>query len=140
MSRRNALLLAAAVTDSTFERCLLDGDSVWVGRCIHCNSKLVVDDDGCPRGEATLEHVWPTAQGGTDDLDNLAVACGRCNHEKGKRHDHRRGQRLDQVAARLGERRRARWRDPEAVGMGMRIRGRSEMPDGRSVAASRRPR
>ncbi len=42
-------LLAAAVTDKTFERMRLDERIVWVGKCIHCNSKLVVADDGPTR-------------------------------------------------------------------------------------------
>jgi len=100
VSRRHLLLLAAAVTDSTFERKVLDGRQVWIGKCIHCNSKLVVADDGRSLGEATLEHVWPETQGGTNEVTNLAVACARCNREKGSRHDHRRGaQRLDDVVA-----------------------------------------
>lgn len=121
MSRKHLLLLAAAVTDSTFERTTLDGKTVWVGKCIHCNSKLVVADDGKSLGEATLEHVWPETQGGTNDVVNLAVACARCNREKGSRHDHRGGQRLDEIVAVLRARRTDRWRDPETVGMEKRL-------------------
>lgn len=121
MSRRHLLLLAAAVTDKTFERTILDGKPVWVGKCIHCNSKLVVADDGRSLGEATLEHVWPQTQGGTNDVHNLAVACARCNREKGTRHDHEGGQRLDEVVALLRARRSERWRPPEDVGMERRL-------------------
>jgi 5-methylcytosine-specific restriction endonuclease McrA len=123
MSRRHLRLLGAAVTDATFTRTTLDGAVVWVGKCLHCNSRLVVRDDGRPLGDATLEHVWPQAQGGEDALENLAVACGRCNREKGTRHDHGKGdrQRLGEVTRALAERRKARWRDPEAVGMATRI-------------------
>jgi 5-methylcytosine-specific restriction endonuclease McrA len=121
VSRRHLLLLAAAVTDSTFERATLDGRAVWVGKCIHCNSKLVIADDGRALGEATLEHVWPETQGGTNDVPNLAVACARCNREKGSRHDHRGGPRLEEVVALLRARRAERWRDPENVGMTARV-------------------
>lgn len=121
MSRRHLLLLAAAVTDATFERTTLDGRTVWVGKCIHCNSKLVIADDGRALGEGTLEHVWPETQGGTNDVPNLAVACARCNREKGSRHDHRGGPRLEEVVALLRARRAERWRDPEAVGMTARL-------------------
>lgn len=121
MTRRHLRLLAAAVTDQTFARAVLDGRPVWVGKCIHCNSKLVIADDGRPLGEATLEHVWPQTQGGGNDVANLAVACARCNREKGTRHDHRGGQRLDEVVALLRERRAARWRDPADVGMAARL-------------------
>jgi 5-methylcytosine-specific restriction endonuclease McrA len=121
MSRRHLLLLAAAVTDKTFERATLDGKPVWVGKCIHCNSKLVLADDGRSLGEATLEHVWPETQGGTNAVANLAVACARCNREKGSRHDHRGGAKLEQIVALLQARRRERWRDPADVGMEARL-------------------
>jgi hypothetical protein len=116
------LLLAAAVTDSTFERTVVDGDVAWVGKCLHCGRKLVVRDDGRAMGQATLEHVWPQTQGGSDAVTNLAVACNRCNREKGSRHDHgKHNERLDEVVAVLRERRRERWRDPEDVGMAARL-------------------
>jgi len=121
MSHRHLLLLAAAVTDRTFERGTLDGRAVWIGKCLHCGRKLVVSDAGRSLGEATLEHVWPQAQGGTDDVRNLAVACARCNREKGARHDHTAGERLEHVVALLRARRAERWRDPEEVGMTARL-------------------
>ena len=86
-------------------------------------SHVALADDGRSLGEATLEHVWPEAQGGTNDVTNLAVACARCNREKGTRHDHRGGQRLEEVVSLLRERRRERWRDPAAVGMAVRLAG-----------------
>lgn len=121
MSRRHLLLLGAAVTDSTFERTTLDGQVMWVGKCIHCNTKLAVADDGRSLGEATLEHVWPVTQGGTDELANLAVACSRCNREKGTRHDHTRTQRLEEIVAELKTKRLERWRDPDTVNMAGRL-------------------
>ena len=121
MSRRHLLLLGAAVTDATFEKTTLDGKVMWVGKCIHCNTKLAVADDGRSLGEATLEHVWPQTQGGTIDLTNLAVACNRCNREKGTRHDHTRTQRLEEIVAELQAKRMARWRDPDAVHMAGRL-------------------
>ena len=122
MSRRHSLLLAAAVTDKTFEKTTLDGRTVWVGKCIHCNTRLVIAEDGRSLGEATLEHVWPETQGGTNDVENLAVACARCNREKGTRHDHRGGPKLESVVALLRERRMERWRDAETVGMATQLR------------------
>jgi 5-methylcytosine-specific restriction endonuclease McrA len=114
-------LLAAAVTDNTFAQTTLDGKTVWVGKCIHCNSKLVVDNNGRAMGEATLEHVWPETQGGTNDVANLAVACARCNREKGSRHDHKGGARLEEIVAVLKARRTERWRNPAEVGMSQRL-------------------
>jgi 5-methylcytosine-specific restriction endonuclease McrA len=121
VSHRHLLLLAAAVTDATFTRVTLDGQLVWIGKCLHCGKKLVVRDDGRPISEATLEHVWPETQGGTNDLVNLAVACAGCNREKGSRHDHRGGPRLDEIVAVLRARRLERWRDPAEVGMAARL-------------------
>ena len=120
MSRKHLLMLAAAVTDSTFERMTLDNRPVWVGKCIHCNSKLVLADDGRPLGEASLEHVWPQTRGGTNDVDNLAIACARCNREKSP-HDSGKGEGLDAMVAMLRARRAERWRDPEVVGMTARL-------------------
>lgn len=118
---RHLLLLAAAVTDRTFERVTIDGRIAWAGKCLHCNTKLLVADDGRSLGEATLEHIVPRVRGGTNEVPNLAVACARCNREKGKRHDHKRGERLDHVVATLQARRRERWRDPDEVGMAARL-------------------
>jgi 5-methylcytosine-specific restriction endonuclease McrA len=112
VSRRHRLLLDVARTDSTFATTNLDGRTVWVGKCIHCNAKLVIAADGRSLGEATLEHIIPQTRGGTDELTNLAIACARCNREKGQRHDHKRGERLDDVVGTLQARRIARWRDP----------------------------
>lgn len=120
MSRKHLLMLAAAVTDSTFERMTLDDRPVWVGKCIHCNSKLVIADDGRPLGEASLEHVWPQTRGGTNDVDNLAIACARCNREKSP-HDSGKGEGLDAMVAMLRARRAERWRDPADVGMTARL-------------------
>lgn len=122
-------MLGAAVTDSTFERTTLDGKTAWVGKCIHCNTKLAVADDGRSLGEATLEHVWPQTQGGTDGLTNLAVACNRCNREKGTRHDHTRTQRLEEIVAELRTKRMARWRDPDTVNMAGRLAKLTAAPD-----------
>lgn len=122
MSRKHLLLLAAAVTDATFTPAQVDGQAAWVGKCLHCGRKLVVRDDGRAMGQATLEHVWPQSQGGSDAPDNLAVACSSCNREKGTRHDHgKRASRLDDVVALLQARRRERWRDPSSVGMATRL-------------------
>jgi len=122
VSKRHTLLLAAAVTDNTFARITLDGKPAWVGKCIHCNTKLVVGDDGRSMGEATLEHIFPETLGGTNELENLAIACSRCNRQKGSRHDHTPSERLDHVVATLRARRMERWRDPGEVGMTGRLR------------------
>ena len=83
---RNNKVLAIVSTDSTFERAEVRGEKVWVGRCIHCNARVVVNDDGGTL--ATIEHIFPRTHGGTDDVDNLALACRRCNGAK-SHHDQR---------------------------------------------------
>jgi 5-methylcytosine-specific restriction endonuclease McrA len=108
-------LLLAATTDATFERTWWRGEEVWEGRCLHCRRRLRLAPDGTPLSEATVEHVVASAHGGGDDAENLAIACARCNHEKGVRHDRRHAtdaRRLEVEAALLAERRR-RWRAPE---------------------------
>ena len=113
MGVRERRVLAVVATDRTFDRQDVRGDSVWVGKCIHCNRRLVVDAGGATA--ATIEHIVPRNHGGTDDIENLALACDRCNGEKGLRHDHRRADDpgLVAVVERLQSRRRERWRDPE---------------------------
>ncbi|MEM9861458.1 MAG: HNH endonuclease [Myxococcota bacterium] len=100
-SRSHRLLLWAAATDATFER---RGDRL-VGQCIHCQRRLSVDLDPAPQ-VATVEHIEPRTHGGTDAVENLAVACARCNQGKGKRLDHRK--RSDPTLSRVIDTLRAR--------------------------------
>lgn len=69
--------------------------------------------DGTALNGGTIEHIIPKNHGGTDELENLAIACGRCNSEKGLRHDHKRPDdpKYREVIERLQERRRERFRD-----------------------------
>lgn len=108
-------ILSIVHTDDTFERVPHRDREVWRGRCIHCNAHLYVALDGVPISQATVEHILPRTHGGTDDLHNLALACARCNHGKGRRHDVRRRDdpKLVTLVERLRERRQERWRDPE---------------------------
>jgi 5-methylcytosine-specific restriction endonuclease McrA len=112
-AKHRKLLLAIVATDATFEKSVVRGDPVWVGKCIHCNARLVVSPDGDADGAATIEHIVPRTHGGGDDLANLAVACARCNALKGKRLDHRRREdpTLTRVIETLRARRMARWRE-----------------------------
>ena len=108
-------ILAIVATDNTFSLHELRGARVWVGKCIHCNRRLSVNEDGTPISHATIEHILPRNHGGTNDIDNLALACGSCNFEKGRRHDIRRENdpRLMELVERLRTIRRQRWRDPD---------------------------
>ena len=121
---RRRLLLDIVATDATFEPIELQGAPAWAGKCIHCSARLVVLADGTPVGEVTVEHLVPTSAGGTAALENLALACARCNHEKGRRHDVRYGRTARSVAVvtRLLEKRRARLRPPASLNPGFRPR------------------
>lgn len=45
--------------------------------CCYCLFAFLVTD-------LTLEHKTPRCLGGTNDLDNVDLACQKCNHERGK--------------------------------------------------------
>jgi 5-methylcytosine-specific restriction endonuclease McrA len=45
--------------------------------CCYCKLAFLVD-------ELTVEHKIPICLGGTNDLDNMALACAPCNQQKGR--------------------------------------------------------
>jgi len=46
----------------------------WLGsHCHYC---------GTSDGPMEVEHILPRSRGGTDDVENLTVACSVCNHAK----------------------------------------------------------
>ncbi len=114
-SSKRRRILDIVATDATFERTEYRGREVWLGKCLHCNAHLLIGLDGEPISRATIEHIIPQAHGGTDALENLALACARCNQGKGKRHDphYHRDARAQELVTRLQARRRERWRDPD---------------------------
>jgi 5-methylcytosine-specific restriction endonuclease McrA len=127
LTTRQRRILAVVATDSTYEPRVVGGadarlvpstkEVVWVGKCIFCGRALSIAADGVPISRATLEHIWPRNHGGTDALENLALACASCNHEKGVRHDQRRRMdpKLAEICGALAEKRKARWREPVAA-------------------------
>lgn len=87
-----ALLLSAVETDRQAERV----DGVWRTRCLHCRAALHLAESGEPLDGGSLEHVVPRSWfekraaaeliaglTGPNDPRNLALACRRCNHQKG---------------------------------------------------------
>lgn len=109
---KNKRVLAIIATDRTFERIDYRGREVWLGKCLHCGGQLLVALDGEPISRATIEHILPQGYGGTDALENLALACARCNHQKGRTHDKRLGTdpRARELVEKLLARRKQRWR------------------------------
>lgn len=109
---RRRLVLDIIKTDSTFEfHTFRDGESWWVGKCIFCNARMTVQVDG--KTGFTIEHILPRCANGQNDLKNLALACGGCNHEKGQRHDKHvgKGGRADEIVSALRGKRLSRWRE-----------------------------
>jgi len=116
VGRSHRLLCAVAESDRTFDKQVVRGREAWVGPCIHCRKAIVVPLDAREPPSATLEHIVPRNHGGTDALDNLALSCARCNHQKGRRLDWKRRDdpALAKVIEALGARRRANMRTPPA--------------------------
>lgn len=114
-AHKNRLVLGVVATDATFALTDVRGEQLWVGKCIHCQSALTVGRGGETFG-ATVEHIVARAHGGTDALENLALACARCNHGKGIRIDRlrRSDPRVLELQAKLTARRQERWREPPA--------------------------
>lgn len=119
-------LLLAVITDAA----AIEENGGWRTRCLHCRSPLLLRADGEALGHTSLEHVIPRAWFGRamaraltrqvgddpDDARNLALACTRCNHDKGKGHNARgpSDSRARAVIAALLKTRLARWRAPPA--------------------------
>lgn len=114
MSSKQRQVLDIIATDRTFERSDHRGREVWLGKCLHCNTHLAVALDGTPISRATIEHILPRTAGGTDQIENLALACASCNASKGIRIDHLppTDPRFQEVVEKLRAKRRKRWRDP----------------------------
>jgi 5-methylcytosine-specific restriction endonuclease McrA len=114
-----AELLAVARTDRTFTEAQLPGRGqeparpAWKGRCFYCETPIWLLRDGSPVTDVSLEHILPRAHGGDDSPRNLALACSRCNQQKGRRVDARprSDARAREVITAAQARRSERWRD-----------------------------
>ena len=107
---RRQLILEVVRTDSAFSYDVVGSTDRhgWVGRCFYCGRRIYVTDGG--ESSATLEHIRPLKRGGTNDLENLALACKGCNEEKGRNADR---SKPDEYFDELLLRRQERWREPE---------------------------
>jgi len=47
----------------------------YLGRCVYCFE---------PLNPVTIDHIVPLIKGGTNDIENLVPACGRCNSSKNR--------------------------------------------------------
>lgn len=118
--RTGALMLLAARTDVNAQ----NTGRAWLTRCLHCGSHVGVSESGTPMGTTTLEHIVPRSWfgiraaadlvervGAPDDPRNLALACARCNQQKGRTHDAHgpADERAHDVVARLLAKRLARF-------------------------------
>lgn len=67
------------VTHGVWVRTRLAEAQNW--RCCWCGRHVSIFRGR--RDSATIEHVLPKSQGGTDDWENLAMSCARCNSDRG---------------------------------------------------------
>lgn len=59
---------------------LRDGD-----QCRYCGKTVTFEGDRRSNRAGTYDHVIPPDQGGTEDIENIVVACGECNRLKASR-------------------------------------------------------
>jgi len=71
--------IATKVARNIYVRCRLAEAQNW--RCCWCGMDCRPESNYA--NSATIEHVQPRSQGGSDDWDNLAMACASCNHRRG---------------------------------------------------------
>jgi 5-methylcytosine-specific restriction endonuclease McrA len=122
MARPLRQLMALALDTDTEARI---ENGVRRTRCLHCRAHLTVAGDGAPLGASTLEHIVPrswfgrraaadltSGLTGPDDPRNLAIACARCNQQKGRGPDATGpgDARAHEIVSALLARRRARFR------------------------------
>lgn len=79
----------------------------WCGIRVHYarrGHRNFVNDDT----QATRDHLQPRSAGGVGSLDNVVVACKRCNNERGARTDwipfHKRKRGSERGTVEMGER------------------------------------
>lgn len=62
--------------NASFKRALIKKD-VFMAPCYYCKFVFLMDD-------LTVEHIHPLSLGGGNTPDNMTLACGPCNHQKGR--------------------------------------------------------
>lgn len=71
--------IAYRVAYTQWLRCRLSEAQNW--KCCWCGCETT--DVRKVWNASTLEHVIPKSLGGSDDSDNLVMACNRCNNARG---------------------------------------------------------
>lgn len=71
--------IALKVARNIHMRCRLGESQNW--KCCWCGVECVPEPNFS--NSATIEHVQPRSLGGSDDWENLAMACASCNHRRG---------------------------------------------------------
>jgi HNH endonuclease len=90
-------------------------------RCEYCHA-----DERWQFIRFTIDHVLPQSAGGSDDTDNLALACRNCNERRGNRSEGR-DPETGQIIS-IFNPRQARWADHFAWhATGVRVTGRTPM-------------
>lgn len=65
-------------------RKLIDRDGV---HCHYCGVQLVWSDGlSYQENGLSIDHITPQTEGGETELDNLVLACRKCNTRKGTKH------------------------------------------------------
>jgi len=71
--------LFAKISHNVYIRCRLAEAQNW--RCCWCGCHTTPLRDAA--NSATTEHIIPRSLGGSDDSENLAMSCNRCNNARG---------------------------------------------------------
>ena len=87
-------------------------------RCEYCHRDLLASVEDYDAWQ--VDHVWPTSRGGSEDLENKALACKTCNFFKRAwvQSEQNRGTRADMIAAAravIEERRSAKLTEVAAI-------------------------
>ena len=72
---KNGGELSIETVQKVYERNIKEFGSL---KCIYCMKNIIFGDD-------SLEHKFPLCRGGKNNIENLAIACRRCNCRKHKR-------------------------------------------------------
>ena len=73
------VFITKSVYKKVYTRTRLAEAQNW--RCCWCGQGVIPEPN--KKNSATIEHIIPKSQGGSDDMSNLAVACSSCNNKRG---------------------------------------------------------